>query len=52
MGTIIDILALVILAVAIYLGYKKGFIKSVMGLVSLIVSIILAIKPFFFTAIN
>ena len=43
MGTIIDILALVILAVAIYLGYKKGFIKSVMGLVSLIVSIILAI---------
>lgn len=50
MGTIIDILALVILAVSIYLGYKKGFIKSVMGLVSLIVSIVLAINFYSYPA--
>ncbi len=44
MSILIDFLALAIIAICVFIGYKKGFIKSVMGLVSLIVSIIIAIN--------
>lgn len=44
MGILIDIVALIILAVAVVLGYRKGLIRSVMGLVSLVLSVVLAIN--------
>lgn len=42
MSIIIDLIALAIILVCIILGYSKGFIKSVMGLISLIVAIAVA----------
>ena len=50
MGTIIDLISVVILAVCFYLGFKKGFINSIMGLVSLIVAIVLAINFYSYPA--
>jgi len=43
MGLIIDVISLFVLIMFICLGYKKGLIKSVMGLVSVILSLIVAI---------
>lgn len=44
MGLFLDIIILAILVIFFINGFKKGFIKSVMGLVSLGLSIILAIN--------
>ncbi|MBE6606002.1 MAG: CvpA family protein [Ruminococcaceae bacterium] len=46
MGLIIDVISLFVLIMFICLGYKKGLIKSVMGLVSVILSLIVAINFF------
>ena len=44
MRMIIDLLSIMILIVCFSLGYKKGFIKSIMGLASLVVALVIAIK--------
>ncbi len=46
MGLIIDVISLFILILFICLGYNKGLIKSVMGLVSIVLSLIVAINFF------
>lgn len=50
MGMIIDLLSIVILIACFCLGYKKGFIKSIMGLASLVVAIVLAINFYSYPA--
>lgn len=50
MGMLIDLLSLVILIVCFCLGYKKGLIKSVMGLVSFVIAIVLAINFYSYPA--
>ena len=44
MNYIIDVVAVIILVLSIIWGAKKGFIKSVMGLVSLAIAIALAVN--------
>ena len=44
MGFFLDVAVLAVLIIFVWLGYRKGLIKSVMGLVSLGVSIILAVN--------
>lgn len=39
----IDILALLIMLLSVYIGFKKGFLKTITGLASLVLSLILAI---------
>lgn len=50
MGLFLDIIVLAILVLSVCLGYRKGFIKSVMGLVSLGLSIILAVNFYSYPA--
>lgn len=50
MGTVIDIISIIILVFAVVLGYKKGLIKSVIGLVSLIISVVVAINLYSYPA--
>ena len=50
MGFFVDIAVLIILISFTVIGYRKGFIKSVMGLVSLALSIIIAINFYTFAA--
>ena len=42
MGTIIDIIALLIIAIAAFSAYRKGFVKTFFGLITVILAIILA----------
>ena len=50
MGLFIDIAIAAIIAVFVIWGYRKGFIKSVMGLVSLVVALVVAINFYSYTA--
>ena len=43
MGIIIDIITVAIMALFIFIGYKKGLIKVALGLVAIIVSILIAL---------
>ena len=43
MGIIIDIITVAIMALFIFIGYKKGLIKVALGLVAVIVSILIAL---------
>ena len=40
MGIIIDIILLAVLALAIFAGYRRGFVRSVMGMLSFIVAVL------------
>lgn len=43
MGILIDIITVAIMALFIFIGYKKGLIKVALGLVAIIVSILIAL---------
>ncbi len=47
---LIDLISIIILVACFCLGYKKGLIKSVMGLVSLVAAIVLAINFYAYPA--
>ncbi len=50
MGLFLDVFVIIVLVLFAALGYRKGFIKSVMGLVSLGLSLILAINFYAYPA--
>lgn len=50
MNILIDIAAVVIILLCVVWGAKKGFVKSVMGLVSLVIAIVVAVNFYPFAA--
>ncbi len=40
----VDLLVIAVMAVSVFLGYKKGFLKTLTGLLSIVVSLILAMS--------
>lgn len=43
MGIILDVVLLLILALCIFIGYKKGLVKVIFGLVAIVVSLIITV---------
>ena len=50
MGFFVDIAVLAIIIIFTVIGYRKGFIKSVMGLVSLVLAVIVSINFYSYSA--